>query len=154
VLFSFMSLPERVILEARDTFAVAVVTAGNFATLSEAMHALQVKRVYEPPAPDDGVRVLVDRLWPRGLTKGRAAVDLWLKDLAPSVALRRWFNHDPAKWSEFRKRYAAELDRKQAAISALVGAVRHGRVTLVFGARDPHHNNAVALQGYLRTMLA
>jgi uncharacterized protein YeaO (DUF488 family) len=113
-----------------------------------------VKRVYDPPSDDDGVRVLVDRLWPRGLTKAKAAVDLWLKDLAPSVGLRRWFNHDPAKWPEFRERYAAELDRKTPAVSALVGAVRRGRVTLVFGARDPRHNNAVALYAYLRGLLA
>lgn len=111
--------------------------------------SLQVKRVYEPPSTDDGIRVLVDRLWPRGLTKATAAVDLWLKDVAPSVALRRWFNHDPNRWTEFTHRYAAELDRKKAAIAALAGAVRHGRVTLVFGARDERHNNAVALYSYL-----
>lgn len=111
--------------------------------------SLQVKRVYEPPSTDDGIRVLVDRLWPRGLTKAAAAVDLWLKDVAPSVALRRWFNHDPNRWTEFTHRYASELDRKKAAIAALAGAVRRGRVTLVFGARDERHNNAVALYSYL-----
>src|SRR5205814_200822 len=116
--------------------------------------AVRVKRVYDPPATDDGVRVLVDRLWPRGLTKAKASVDLWLKDLAPSAALRRWFAHDPAKWPEFRARYAAELDAKKPAVAALLGAVRRGTVTLVFGARDPRHNNAVALQDYLRSRLA
>ena len=98
---------------------------------------------------DDGVRILVDRLWPRGLSRARASIDLWLKDLAPSAALRRWFNHDPTKWVEFRRRYARELDAKDRAIAALRGAVRRGRVTLLFGARDPNRNNAVALQNYL-----
>jgi uncharacterized protein YeaO (DUF488 family) len=105
--------------------------------------------VYEPPSDDDGVRVLVDRPWPRGLSKGRASVDLWLKDLAPSPALRRWFNHDPSRWGEFIRRYAEELDAKQVAVAALNGAVRRGRVTLLFGARDERHNNAVALGQYL-----
>src|SRR5512144_1721145 len=111
---------------------------------------VRVKRVYEPPSRDDGIRVLVDRLWPRGLSKPRAAVDLWLKDLAPSVRLRRWFNHDPARWTEFKHRYAEELDAKTAAVAALIGAARRGRVTLLFGARDPEHNNATALQDYLQ----
>jgi uncharacterized protein YeaO (DUF488 family) len=109
----------------------------------------RVKRVYDPPAHDDGVRVLVDRLWPRGLSKAKASVDLWLKDLAPSVGLRRWFKHEPDQWSEFKQRYAAELDDKKSAVAALAGAMRCGRVTLVFGARDSRRNNAVALQHYL-----
>ncbi len=111
--------------------------------------SVQIKRVYEPPSTEDGVRVLVDRLCPRGLSKTRAAVDLWLKDLAPSVRLRRWFNHDPSRWAEFKQRYAEELDSKKAAVAALVGAAKRGRVTLLFGARDPEHNNAVALHAYL-----
>jgi uncharacterized protein YeaO (DUF488 family) len=111
--------------------------------------SVQVKRVYEPPSRDDGVRVLVDRLWPRGLSKLKADVDLWLKDLAPSRSLRRWFNHDPARWAEFKERYAVELDAKTLAVSALVGAARRGRITLLYGARDVEHNNAVALHGYL-----
>ena len=110
---------------------------------------LKVKRAYDDPEKDDGVRILVDRLWPRGLSRARASIDLWLKDLAPSAALRRWFNHDPTKWVEFRRRYARELDAKDRAIAALRGAVRRGRVTLLFGARDPNRNNAVALQNYL-----
>ena len=114
-----------------------------------AVISLRVKRVYDKPSSEDGVRVLVDRLWPRGLSKTTAAVDLWLKDIAPSLALRRWFNHDPSRWAEFTHRYAVELDRKKAAIAALAGAVRRGRVTLVFGARDERHNNAVALYSYL-----
>ena len=111
-----------------------------------------MKRAYDPPSERDGVRVLVDRLWPRGLTKTAAAVDLWLKDLAPSVALRRWFNHDPSRWSEFTERYAEELDarrEKSPAVAALLGAIRRGRVTLLFGARDERHNNATALRSYL-----
>jgi uncharacterized protein YeaO (DUF488 family) len=111
--------------------------------------SVQIKRVYEPPSGDDGIRVLVDRLWPRGLSKTRAAVDLWLKDLAPSVRLRRWFNHDPSRWSEFKMRYAEELDAKKAGTAALLGAAKRGRVTLLFGARDTEHNNAAALYSYL-----
>lgn len=110
---------------------------------------IQVKRAYDPPSHDDGVRVLVDRLWPRGLSKAKASIDLWVKEVAPSKTLRRWFNHDPEKWSEFRRRYAAELDEKRAAVAALLGAVKRGRVTLLFGSEDPDHNNAVALQSYL-----
>ena len=110
---------------------------------------MQVKRVYEPPSSDDGVRILVDRLWPRGLTKAGAAVDLWLKDIAPSLTLRQWFNRDPSRWAEFERRYAEELDRKTAAIAALAGAARRGRVKLLFAARDIRHKSAVALHGYL-----
>jgi uncharacterized protein YeaO (DUF488 family) len=110
---------------------------------------VRVKRVYDPPSAEDGVRVLVDRLWPRGLSKAAAAVDLWLKDLAPSVTLRQWFNRDPSRWTEFKSRYAEELDAKKAAVAALLAAGRRGRVTLLFGARDQLHNNAVALHAYL-----
>lgn len=112
-------------------------------------HTVQVKRAYEPPAKSDGVRILVDRLWPRGLNKAHASVDLWLKDIAPSVDLRRWFKHQPERWSEFVRRYSAELDRKPTSIAALRGAVKHGRVTLLFGARDQRRNSAVALHHYL-----
>ena len=118
--------------------------------------SLQVKRVYDPPSERDGVRILVDRLWPRGLTKTAAAVDLWLKDLAPSVSLRRWFNHNPSLWTEFIRRYGEELDSlqaKSAAVAALVAAVRRGRVTLLFGARDHQHNNATALRWYLNRVI-
>jgi uncharacterized protein YeaO (DUF488 family) len=110
---------------------------------------VQVKRAYEPPSSEDGVRVLVDRLWPRNLSRTKAAIDLWVKDLAPSLPLRRWFNQDPSKWGEFRRRYAEELDAKHDRLAALLGAVRRGRVTLLFGARDTKHNTAVALQDYL-----
>jgi uncharacterized protein YeaO (DUF488 family) len=111
--------------------------------------SLRVKRVYDPPSTDDGVRVLVDGLWPRGLSKAAAAVDLWLKDLAPSMALRRWFNREPSRWAEFMRRYGDELDKKQGAMNALAGAVRRGRVTLLFGARDQRHNAATAIHAYL-----
>lgn len=107
----------------------------------------RVKRVYESPKADDGERVLVDRLWPRGLSKKKAAVDRWEQELAPSDALRRWFAHDAKKWSEFRRRYFAELDAQPAGLDAL--RAMHGRVTLLFAARDEEHNNAVALKEYL-----
>lgn len=110
---------------------------------------LRLKRVYEPPSRDDGLRVLVDRLWPRGLRKEDAAVDLWLKEIAPSAALRTWFGHDPQKWSEFRRRYHAEL----AGLGQQIGTLREragtGRVTLLYGAKDERHNQAVALKDYL-----
>lgn len=112
--------------------------------------SLRIKRVYEPPSSDDGVRVLVDRLWPRGLTRERACVDLWLKVLAPSTALRRWFAHDPAKWSGFLEKYFRELDAHPDEVAQLRALVKRRRVTLVYGARDTQHNDAVALAGYLR----
>ena len=108
---------------------------------------LRSKRVYEPPAPADGLRVLVDRLWPRGVKKDQAAIDLWLKDAAPSGELRRWFGHDPARWDEFRRRYFRELDANRAASAPLFD--HRGRVTLLFAARDAEHNNAVALAEWL-----
>jgi len=116
-------------------------------------HRIRTKRAYGPPAPQDGARFLVDRLWPRGLRKEDARIDGWLRDLAPTDALRRWFGHDPAKWSEFKRRYFAELDRKPEALRPLLEAARKGPVTLVFGARDPDHNNAVALKEYLEAHL-
>jgi uncharacterized protein YeaO (DUF488 family) len=111
---------------------------------------VQVKHAYAPPSQDDGVRILVDHPWPRGLSKDGASVDLWLKDLAPSVTLRRWFNRDPSRWGEFMHRYAEELDAKKTSVAALSGAVRRGRVTLLFGARDEQYNSAVALRLYLK----
>ncbi len=111
---------------------------------------IRIKRVYEPSAPGDGVRVLVDRLWPRGLSKTEARVDLWLKGLAPSDSLRRWFAHDPAKWSEFRRRYFEELAAKQEEVTELARLARRRRLTLLYAARDERHNNAVALASYLR----
>jgi uncharacterized protein YeaO (DUF488 family) len=113
------------------------------------MKHIKIKRAYDDPAQDDGVRILVDHLWPRGLSKARAHIDLWLKDLAPSSTLRRWFNHDPSRWTEFRRRYAHELDAKDRAIAALRGAVRRGRVTLLSAGPDPEYNSATALRAYL-----
>ena len=107
---------------------------------------LRVKRVYDPASRDDGLRVLVDRLWPRGLKKEQAAVDHWVLDLAPSTELRRWFSHDPARWQEFRQRYARELQEKQELLDELRSLARQGRVTLLFAAHDEAHNNAAALR--------
>jgi uncharacterized protein YeaO (DUF488 family) len=113
------------------------------------MADIRVKRVYEKPGSDDGVRVLVDRLWPRGLSRESAAVDVWMCDIAPSNGLRRWFGHDPAKWDEFRRRYWKELDGKEKLVDSLLDMIRRGRVTLLYSASDIEHNNAVALQQYL-----
>jgi uncharacterized protein YeaO (DUF488 family) len=110
---------------------------------------VRLKRVYEPPSPEDGVRVLVDRLWPRGLRKADAAVDRWMKDVAPSTELRQWFGHDPERWQEFRRRYARELQQHSTSIGELRELVRHDTVTLVFGARDEEHNDAVVLREVL-----
>jgi uncharacterized protein YeaO (DUF488 family) len=113
--------------------------------------SIAVKRVYEPAAKSDGYRVLVDRVWPRGLNKDDAALDVWAKDLAPSATLRKWFGHEPSRWEGFRHRYAAELDSRASFWEPLlVQATRH-RVTLVYGARDEEHNQAVALKMYLDT---
>lgn len=110
---------------------------------------IKLKRVYEKPSATDGQRVLTERLWPRGLTKARAAVDLWLKDLAPSTELRKWFGHDPAKWKQFQRRYWKELQDHPEAIDLLRQKARQGPVTLVYAARDEQHNAAVALKEFL-----
>ena len=113
--------------------------------------SLAIKRVYEPVAPKDGYRILVDRLWPRGLSKERAAVDLWLKTIAPSTELRQWFGHEPAKWPEFRRKYSAELATHAEEIAQIRALAKRRRVTLVYGARDTEHNDAVALLDYLES---
>jgi uncharacterized protein YeaO (DUF488 family) len=110
---------------------------------------IRIKRVYEEPDASDGMRILVDRLWPRGLTKEKAKVDLWLKDVAPSTELRKWFAHDPARWAEFRTRYLEELKGDKEQISLLRQEAAKGTVTLVYGARDQQHNEAVVLQKLL-----
>jgi len=110
---------------------------------------VSVKRVYDAPARGDGTRVLVDALWPRGLSKDKAKVDVWLKAIAPSTELRDWFHHDPERWAEFRTRYRAELSKNADAVAELKDLARRGHVTLVYGARDVEHNNAVVLQGLL-----
>jgi uncharacterized protein YeaO (DUF488 family) len=112
-------------------------------------HMIKVKRTYDPPESDDGARFLVDRLWPRGVKKEDLHLDGWLKDVAPSDDLRRWFGHDPAKWEEFQRRYFAELDGKAQALRPIQDAARQGNVTLLYSARDMEHNNAVALRAYL-----
>jgi uncharacterized protein YeaO (DUF488 family) len=113
--------------------------------------SVAIKRVYEPVSPKDGYRILVDRLWPRGLSKDRAAVDLWLKDIAPSTELRRWFGHDPSKWDEFRRKYSAELATHAEDVAQIRKLAKRRRVTLVYGARDTEHNDAVVLLGYLES---
>ena len=114
---------------------------------------VRVKRVYEAPSRSDGARILVDRLWPRGVTKEQARVDLWLKEIAPSAELRQWFNHEPEKWNEFKRRYVAELRQRPEVVARLVEAVRSGLVTLVYGSKEKRFNNAVVLEEFLRTTL-
>ena len=110
---------------------------------------IKLKRAYEKPSRDDGLRILVERLWPRGLTKERAAVDLWLKDVAPSPELRKWFDHDPDKWEQFQKRYWKELEKNVEAVRLLKQKGKQGTITLVYGARDEEHNSALALKQFL-----
>lgn len=114
---------------------------------------IQIKRVYDPAGPDDGLCYLVDRLWPRGIKKDALQIDDWLKDVAPSDELRRWFRHEPAKWEEFQKRYFAELDAQPAGWQPLVEAATTGKVTLLYAARDPEHNNAHALKRFLEEQI-
>jgi len=110
---------------------------------------IRLKRVYAPAEAGDGFRILVDRLWPRGLAKESVHVNLWLKDIAPSSALRQWFNHDPKRWRSFRAKYFQEIDTHSDALALLLKYVRKGTVTLVYAARDERYNHAVALRAYL-----
>jgi uncharacterized protein YeaO (DUF488 family) len=110
---------------------------------------IQLKRAYEEPSPDDGTRILVERLWPRGLTRERAAVDLWLKEIAPSPALRKWFGHDPARWEQFHERYWTELQGKAELVQPLKERSKQGTVTLIYAARDVEHNSARVLKRFL-----
>jgi len=110
---------------------------------------IRVKRVYDAPGPEDGRRILVDRLWPRGLTKEKAKIDYWAKDIAPSNELRKWYGHDPAKWDEFQKRYFAELDRNKTGVEALIEAMDKGPVSFVYGSTERTINNAEALKLYM-----
>lgn len=107
---------------------------------------VKIKRVYEKPDKEDGIRILVDRLWPRGLTKEKASVDLWLKEIAPSTELRKWFGHDPAKWKDFQKRYKQELKKNNEQVLLLKEQLKKGIVTLVYGAKDEDHNEALVLK--------
>lgn len=111
--------------------------------------AFKIKRAYEPPDPADGFRVLVDRLWPRGLTKEKLRIDAWVKDVAPGTELRKWIHSDRSRWSEFRRRYIKELDSQPGAVADLRKRARAGQVTLVFAARDPENNHAAILKDYL-----
>lgn len=108
--------------------------------------AVRLKRAYQQPAADDGTRVLVDRLWPRGVAKADAALDLWLKELAPSTGLRQWFGHEPARWVEFRKRYVQELRGHAELVNQLRALARKGQLTLVYSAHDKQHNDAIVLR--------
>ncbi len=111
---------------------------------------IRLKRAYDPPSPEDGYRILVERLWPRGLSRDRAAVDLWLKEVSPSPELRKWYGHDPAKWAEFQRRYRAELAAGGEALEALRAVLqKHRAVTFVFAARDPERNSALVLKDVL-----
>ena len=111
---------------------------------------IRLKRVYEPPSDEDGFRVLVERLWPRGITKDRAKVDLWVKDAGASPELRSWFGHDPEKWDEFRRKYFGEIRQRPLVLKMLQETIRERKpVTFVFSAHDEHHNNAVALKEFL-----
>jgi len=112
-------------------------------------HGIDVKRVYEEVARDDGVRFLVDRLWPRGIRKDALSNTVWLKDVAPSNELRKWFGHDPARWKEFQKRYYDELKKKPVAWKPITDAIKQGNVTLLFGAKDLEMNQAVVLKEFL-----
>lgn len=113
---------------------------------------LKIKRVYEEPASDDGYRVLVDRLWPRGVSKEKAKIDLWLRDVSPSSELRKWFGHDPNKWLEFKKRFESELVNSSQNVEKLREIASLGDVTLVYGAKDEKHNNAVVIKSYLENI--
>lgn len=115
--------------------------------MSDAM--ILLARIYEQPSPDGGPRVLVERLWPRGLTKEKAAVDLWLKEIAPSHELRKWYGHDPMKWDEFRRRYTKELEENRTATNKLREFLEQGAVTFVFAASDTERNSAVALKEFM-----
>lgn len=115
---------------------------------------LRLRRVYEPPARSDGRRILVDRLWPRGLSKKTAAIDEWMKEIAPSTELRQWFAHDPAKWAEFQRRYKQELRAHADLVRDIAKRASHGTVTLVYGARDETHNDAVVLAAVARRRMA
>lgn len=110
---------------------------------------LRVKRVYDTASADDGFRILVDRIWPRGVSKERAKVDLWLKDIAPGARLRKWFGHEQKKWGEFKAEYHKELGDKESLVALILGKMPLGNVTLVFGAKEEKFNNAVALKEYI-----
>jgi uncharacterized protein YeaO (DUF488 family) len=110
---------------------------------------IKLKRAYDPPSPEDGARILVDRLWPRGISKQKAALDRWMKDIAPSTELRKWLHHDPRRWQEFRRRYAEELRQHPDLVAELRSLARAGTITLVYAAHDEAHNDAIVLRDVL-----
>lgn len=110
---------------------------------------IKLKRAYDPPNQDDGIRILVDRLWPRGVKKVNAAINHWMKEIAPSTELRRWFGHDPARWAEFQRRYERELKQHQQNVDQLRSLAKRGVITLIYAARDQDHNEAVVLRDFL-----
>jgi len=110
---------------------------------------IKIKRIYDAPSDDDGIRILVDRLWPRGLSKEKAKVDLWFKEIAPSNELRKWYGHDPKKWTEFRKRYFNDLDMKRELVNQIVQKMKEGHVTLLYSSKEEKINNAAALKEYI-----
>lgn len=113
--------------------------------------SFKIKRAYEDPASDDGVRILVDRIWPRGVSKAAARIDQWRKEIAPSTALRKWFGHDPERWAEFKRRYFAELEKRRESLDDVRALAKRKKVTLIFSAKDTEHNQAVALREYLKS---
>ena len=115
---------------------------------------IKLKRAYDSASKDDGIRFLVERLWPRGVSKTALHLDAWLKDVAPSTELRRWFSHDPSKWIEFQRRYFAELNANLKIVESILEASRRGRVTLVYSSHDQEHNNAVALKAFLAAKIS
>jgi uncharacterized protein YeaO (DUF488 family) len=112
---------------------------------------IKIKRIYNPPAEDDGFRILVDRLWPRGLTKEKATVDLWLKEIAPSDQLRKWYAHDPKKWNAFRERYSKELSERKELVDSIIQKTKEGTVTFLYSSKEEKFNNAVALKQYIES---
>ena len=116
---------------------------------SVAADHIRLKRAYEPPASDDGIRILIDRLWPRGVKKADAAIDEWMKEIAPSTELRKWFGHDPERWPEFRRRYKLEIRQHPDQFDRLYRLAQHERVTLVFSAHDEAHNDAMVIKDLL-----
>lgn len=118
------------------------------------MKTIQIKRVYDPASAEDGFRILVDRLWPRGLTKEKAALDLWLKEIAPSTELRKWFDHDVAKWEQFKSKYSKELSENPANLEIIRDHLKKQSITLLYAARDTAHNEAILLQEILNNSIA
>ncbi len=116
------------------------------------MAEVSLKRIYEKPSPQDGYRVLVDRVWPRGMTKEKAGIDVWAKDIAPSAELRKWFCHDPVKWNDFQQKYREELETKLPALKELLAQANGRRVTLLYGAKDEEHNQAVVLHDFMKKL--